>query len=56
VLFKPWGGGGTEWSLSSYSQQTGFIYVTAAQQDTAVAVRQLPFVLGKQYLRFVAPT
>src|SRR5579871_387240 len=56
VLFKPWGGGGTEWSPSSYSQQTGYIYVTAAEQDTAVAVRQLPFVLGKQYLGFVAPT
>jgi alcohol dehydrogenase (cytochrome c) len=56
VLFKPWGGGGTEWSPSSYDQQNGFIYVTAAEQDTAVAVRQLPYVAGKQYLGFVAPT
>jgi alcohol dehydrogenase (cytochrome c) len=56
VLFHPFGGGGTEWSPSSYDQQTGYIYVTGAQQDSAAAVRQLPFVLGKQYLSLVSPT
>jgi alcohol dehydrogenase (cytochrome c) len=56
TLFKPFGGGGTEWSPSSYSQQTGYIYVTAAEQDSAAAVRQLPYTPGKTYSGLVSPT
>jgi quinohemoprotein ethanol dehydrogenase len=56
VIFHPFGGGGTEWSPSTYDPQTGFIYVTAQESDSAVAVRQLPFVLGKTYTRSVSPT
>jgi quinohemoprotein ethanol dehydrogenase len=56
VVFHPLGGGGTEWSPSSYSPQTGYIYVTAAEQDSTLAVRQLPFTTGKTYTRSVSPT
>src|ERR1700730_7477073 len=56
VVFHPLGGGGTEWSPSTYSPQTGYTYVTATEQDGTLAVRQLPFVLGKTYTRSVSPT
>jgi len=56
VVFHPLGGGGTEWSPTAYSPQTGYAYVTAGQQDSTLAVRQLPFVLGKTYTRNVSPT
>ena len=56
VVFHPLGGGGTEWSPSTYSPQTGYIYTTATEQDSTLAVRQLPFVLGKTYTRSVSPT
>ncbi len=56
VLFQPFGGGGTEWSPSSYDQQNGYIYVTAAEQDSAVAVKDLAFTPGKTYTRSVNPT
>jgi outer membrane protein assembly factor BamB len=49
VVFHPLGSGGTEWSPSSYSQQTGFIYVTALERDSTLAVRQLPYTQGKTY-------
>ena len=56
TVFHPLGGGGTEWSPTAYSPQTGFVYTTAAEQDGTLAVRQLPFVLGKTYTRSVSPT
>jgi plastocyanin len=56
VVFHPLGGGGTEWSPTTYDPQTGYTYVTAAQQDGTLAVRQLPFVLGKTYTRSASPT
>jgi len=56
VVFHPLGGGGTEWSPTAYSPQNGLIYVTAGEQDSTLAVRQLPFVLGKTYTRSVSPT
>jgi alcohol dehydrogenase (cytochrome c) len=56
ALFKPFGSGGTEWSPSSYDQQNGFIYVTAQEQDSAAAVRQLPYTPGKTYAGLVSPT
>jgi alcohol dehydrogenase (cytochrome c) len=56
ALFKPFGSGGTEWSPSSYDQQNGFIYVTAQEQDSAAAVRQLPYTPGKTYVGLVSPT
>jgi quinohemoprotein ethanol dehydrogenase len=56
VVFHPLGGGGTEWSPTTYDPQTGYAYITATQQDGTLAVRQLPFVLGKTYTRSVSPT
>jgi alcohol dehydrogenase (cytochrome c) len=56
TVFHPLGGGGTEWSPTAYSPQTGLAYTTATQQDGTLAVRQLPFVLGKTYTRSVSPT
>ncbi len=56
VVFHPLGGGGTEWSPSSYSPQTGYIYVTGQESDSALAVSQLPFTLGKRYTRSTNPT
>jgi alcohol dehydrogenase (cytochrome c) len=56
VVFHPLGGGGTEWSPTAYNPQNGFIYVTAAEQNSSLAVRQLPFVLGKTYTRSASPT
>src|SRR5216684_1185039 len=56
TVFHPLGGGGTEWSPSTYDPQNGLIYVTAGEQDSTLAVRQLPFVLGKTYTRSVSPT
>jgi plastocyanin len=56
VVFHPLGGGGTEWSPTTYSPQTGYAYTTASEQDGTLAVRQLPFVLGKTYTRSVSPT
>ena len=49
ALFKPFGGGGTEWSPSTYDPQTGFVYTSGAEQDSGAAVRQLPFTPGKTY-------
>jgi quinohemoprotein ethanol dehydrogenase len=56
VVFHPLGHGGAEWSPSAYSPQTGFTYVMGSEQDSTLAVRQLPFVLGKTYTRSVSPT
>src|ERR687886_2056698 len=56
VVFHPLGHGGAEWSPSAYSPQTGFTYVMGSEQDSTLAVRQLPFVLGKIYTRSVSPT
>src|SRR5579859_3593503 len=51
VLMRPgFGGiGGTEWSPTSYSPQTGFAYVNAGQQDGTLAAAPQQFVLGKRY-------
>jgi quinohemoprotein ethanol dehydrogenase len=56
VVFHPLGHGGAEWSPTAYSPQTGFTYVMGSEQDSTLAVRQLPFVLGKTYTRSVSPT
>src|SRR5262249_17753646 len=56
VVFHPLGGGGTEWSPSSYSPQTGFIYVTAEQTDNVKAVNKTAYQSGKTYSRGVSPT
>jgi alcohol dehydrogenase (cytochrome c) len=56
AMFKPFGSGGTEWSPSSYDQQNGFIYVTAQEQNSAAAVRPLPYEHGKTYVGLVSPT
>ena len=51
VLMRPgFGGlGGTEWSPTAYSPQTGFVYVNAGMQDGTLAAAPQPFVLGKRY-------
>jgi alcohol dehydrogenase (cytochrome c) len=56
VVFHPLGGGGSEWSPSTYDPQTGYAYVMGAEQDSAYAVRQLPYTPGKSYSRSVSPT
>jgi quinohemoprotein ethanol dehydrogenase len=51
VLMRPGGGGrgGTEFSPTSYSPQTGFVYVNAGMQDGVLSVAPQRFVLGKRY-------
>jgi len=49
VLLRPTGGGGSEWSPSAYSPQTGYSYVFAGQTDSTLAMRYLPFEHGKTY-------
>src|SRR5262249_19138605 len=56
VVFHPLGGGGTEWSPSAYSQQTGYVYVTASEQDGALEEKPIPYQSGKRYTRSVNPT
>jgi quinohemoprotein ethanol dehydrogenase len=51
VVFHPLGHGGSEWSPSTYDPQTGYVYVMGSEQDSAYAVRPLPFVAGKTYTR-----
>jgi quinohemoprotein ethanol dehydrogenase len=41
--------GGTEWSPTTYSPQTGYVYVNAGMQDGTVAAAPQAFVLGKRY-------
>jgi quinohemoprotein ethanol dehydrogenase len=49
VLLRPTGSGGSEWSPSAYSPQTGYSYVFAGQTDSTLAMRYLPFEHGKTY-------
>ena len=49
VLLRPTGGGGSEWSPSAYSPQTGYSYVFAGQTDNTLAMRYLPYEHGKTY-------
>jgi alcohol dehydrogenase (cytochrome c) len=56
VVFHPLGSGGTEWSPSAYSPQTGYAYVTAAEQDGALEEKPIPYESGKRYTRSVNPT
>jgi quinohemoprotein ethanol dehydrogenase len=49
VLLRPTGGGGTEWSPTTYDPQTGYVYTTAQQTDSTLAMRYLPYQYGKTY-------
>jgi hypothetical protein len=49
VLLRPTGNGGTEWSPTTYSQQTGYVYTMAQQTDSTLAMRYLPYQYGKTY-------
>jgi len=49
VLLRPTGGGGSEWSPSAYSPQTGYSYVFSGQTDSTLAMRYLPYQHGKTY-------
>jgi len=49
VLLRNTGGGGTEWSPTSYSPQTGYVYVNALQQDNTLARRFQVFEKGRRY-------
>jgi quinohemoprotein ethanol dehydrogenase len=49
VLLRPTGGGGTEWSPTSYSPQTGYVYVNAGQTNNTLARRQQTYETGKRY-------
>jgi plastocyanin len=48
-LLRNTGGGGTEWSPTSYSPQTGYVYVNALQQDNTLARRFQVFEKGRRY-------
>jgi len=49
VLLRNTGGGGTEWSPTSYSPQTGFVYVNGAQTNSTQARRGMIYENGKRY-------
>jgi alcohol dehydrogenase (cytochrome c) len=49
VLLRPTGNGGTEWSPTTYSPQTGYVYTMAQQTDSTLAMRYLPYQYGKTY-------
>jgi quinohemoprotein ethanol dehydrogenase len=49
VLLRNTGGGGTEWSPTSFSPQTGFVYVNAAEQNSTQARRGMRYENGKRY-------
>jgi len=49
VLLRPTGGGGTEWSPTSYSPLTGFIYVNASQTTNTLARRAQTYEPGHTY-------
>src|SRR5438874_3643016 len=49
VLLRPTGNGGSEWSPSAYSPQTGYSYVFAQQTNSTLAMRYLPYQHGKTY-------
>jgi len=49
VLLRNTGGGGTEWSPTSYSPLTGYVYVNALQQDNTLARRFQVFEKGRRY-------
>ena len=49
VLLRNTGGGGTEWSPTSYSPQTGYVYVNAAMQDNTLARRFQVYEKGRRY-------
>jgi quinohemoprotein ethanol dehydrogenase len=49
VLLRPTGGGGTEWSPTSYSPLTGFLYTNANQTDSTLARKRQVFEAGRRY-------
>jgi quinohemoprotein ethanol dehydrogenase len=49
VLLRNTGSGGTEWSPTSYSPQTGYVYVNATQQDSTQARRFQIYERGRRY-------
>jgi alcohol dehydrogenase (cytochrome c) len=49
TLLRPTGHGGTEWSPTSYSPQTGFVYVNSSQQNNTLARRQQTYEPGHTY-------
>jgi len=49
VLLRNTGGGGTEWSPTSYSPQTGYVYVNANQTDSTLARRFQIYERGRRY-------
>jgi alcohol dehydrogenase (cytochrome c) len=51
TLTRPTGHGGSEWSPTAYSPQTGFVYVMGSEQTSASAMRPAPYVHGKSYSR-----
>jgi len=49
VLLRNTGGGGTEWSPTSYSQLTGYTYVNANMTNSTLARRYQVYENGKRY-------
>src|SRR5436305_14830153 len=46
ILMSPGGNGGTNWAPMSYSPQTGYFYVTAADRPQSRILRQLGKAVG----------
>jgi quinohemoprotein ethanol dehydrogenase len=51
VLLLPYANGGSNFNPSCFSPKTGNAYVMGGEQDTAYAVNDIPFVLGKRYTK-----
>ena len=50
VVLRPTASGGSEFSPTSYSQQTGYLYVSGLEQDLALANKPVPYVTGKKFV------
>jgi quinohemoprotein ethanol dehydrogenase len=50
VVLRPTAGGGSDFSPSAYSPQTGLLYVTGREQDLAFANKPVEYIPGKKYV------
>jgi alcohol dehydrogenase (cytochrome c) len=50
VVLRPTAGGGSEFSPTSFSPQTGYLYVNGYEADLALANKPIPFVNGRKFV------
>ena len=50
VVLRPTASGGSEFSPTAYSPQTGYLYVNGREQDLALANKPVPYVEGKKFV------